>query len=196
MNHLVKSKLPTKYGDFLIKAYKYHVEDLPNVVLYTKGLDTKLPIYTRIHSECMTGDLFGSSKCDCGEQLDFSMKWVQEHGGLIIYLRQEGRGIGLINKLHAYNLQEQGFDTKQANLELGFHEDSRDYTPAIEILKDLNISNIKLLTNNPEKLSAFDNSGIDVVERIPIEMQPKNQNLEYLKTKKYSMGHLFSANMF
>ncbi|MEM6735308.1 MAG: GTP cyclohydrolase II [Bacteroidota bacterium] len=194
MNYLVKSQLPTKYGTFLLRAYKYRVDDLPNLVLYTKDLNTDLPIYTRIHSECMTGDVFGSSKCDCGEQLDYSMKWIQKYGGMIIYLRQEGRGIGLINKLHAYNLQEQGLDTKEANLELGFHADARDYTSAIEILKDMKVARIKLLTNNPEKLNAFDETGIEVVERIPIEMTPKSHNLGYLKTKKYSMGHLFSTN--
>ena len=140
----------------------------------------------------MTGAEIGSSKCLCGEKLDYSMKWVQQHGGVIIYLRQEGRGIGLINKLKAYNLQNEGFDTKDANLELGFHEDSREYTPAVEILEDMGINRIRLLTNNPEKISAFADTDIEVVERISIEIAPQSDNLGYLLTKKQRMGHLLN----
>lgn len=192
MNPLIESTLPTKYGTFQVIAYKYQVDDLPNLVLHTDRLDVSKPVYVRIHSECMTGDVFGSSKCDCGEQLDYSMKWVQQHGGVIIYLRQEGRGIGLINKLKAYNLQNEGFDTKDANLELGFHEDSREYTPAVEILEDMGINRIRLLTNNPEKISAFADTDIEVVERISIEIAPQSDNLGYLLTKKQRMGHLLN----
>ncbi len=192
MNPLIESTLPTKYGTFQVIAYKYQVDDLPNLVLHTDRLDVSKPVYVRIHSECMTGDVFGSSKCDCGEQLDYSMKWVQQHGGVIIYLRQEGRGIGLINKLKAYNLQNEGFDTKDANLELGFHEDSREYTPAVEILEDMGINRIRLLTNNPEKISAFADTDIEVVERVSIEIAPQSDNLGYLLTKKQRMGHLLN----
>jgi len=143
----------------------------------------------------MTGDVFGSNKCDCGEQLDFSMKWVQQHEGVIIYLRQEGRGIGLVNKLHAYNLQEKGLDTRSANLELGFHEDQRDYSPAVGILNDLKIDRIRLLTNNPMKVDAFEGTKIKVVERVPIEMEPQPENLFYLQTKKKGMGHILSSKL-
>ncbi|MEM9830592.1 MAG: GTP cyclohydrolase II [Bacteroidota bacterium] len=192
MDPLVKSTLHTKYGTFQVRAYKYQVDDLPNLVLHTDCLDVSEPVYVRIHSECMTGDVFGSAKCDCGEQLEYSMKWVQKHGGAIVYLRQEGRGIGLINKLKAYNLQNEGFDTKDANLELGFHEDSREYTPALEILRDLGINRIRLLTNNPEKISAFVDTDIEVVERVSIEIVPQSYNLGYLQTKKHRMGHLLN----
>tara|TARA_Y100001972_G_C7660609_1_gene333143 strand:- start:2975 stop:3571 length:597 start_codon:yes stop_codon:yes gene_type:complete len=192
INPEVVTRIPTKYGPFFIKAYHY-LNDQPNLAIHTEGLQTNKPVYVRIHSECMTGDVFGSSKCDCGEQLDFSMKWIQKHEGVIIYLRQEGRGIGLINKLHAYNLQEKGLDTKSANLELGFHEDPRDYTPAIGILKDLKIDRIRLLTNNPMKVEAFEGSQIKVVERVPIEIEPRPENLFYLQTKKKGMRHMLSS---
>ncbi len=190
----VSSELPTKYGTFAVSAYPYEFESLPNLVLATPDLDKSQPVDVRIHSECMTGDVFASSKCDCGEQLDFAMRWVQEHGGLIIYLRQEGRGIGLVNKLKAYNLQARGFDTREANLELGFHEDARDYTPAIHILEDMGIHQIRLLTNNPEKINAFADSSIEVIDRVPVEIAPKKENLAYLKTKKRDMGHLLSSD--
>ena len=192
INYLVSTKLPTKYGEFNVKAYQYLIGDYPNLALHTDKLDISKPVDVRVHSECMTGDVFGSAKCDCGEQLDYSMKWVQENGGVVIYLRQEGRGIGLVNKLHAYNLQAEGYNTLDANLELGFHADSRDYEPAINILKDLNISKIRLMTNNPLKIHAFDGSSIEVVERLPIEIQPHTNNFNYLKTKKDQMGHILS----
>lgn len=194
-NHLVSSKIPTKYGDLEIKAYEHQVREYPNLALHTSNLDTTKPVDIRVHSECMTGDVFGSYKCDCGEQLDFSLKWIQENGGTIIYLRQEGRGIGLVNKLRAYNLQEEGFDTLDANLELGFHADSRDYDAAIEILKDLKINKIRLLTNNPLKLHAFEGTGIEVCERIPIEIEPHDKNIDYLRTKKNQMGHLIKSKL-
>ncbi|MFT4835085.1 MAG: 3,4-dihydroxy 2-butanone 4-phosphate synthase/GTP cyclohydrolase II [Marinoscillum sp.] len=190
--NLVKSKLPTKFGEFVVKAYQSQAEHFPNLVLYKAELKVDKAVDVRIHSECMTGDVFSSTKCDCGEQLEYSMKWIQQHGGVIIYLRQEGRGIGLVNKLRAYNLQEEGFDTKDANLELGFHEDLREYSVAIDILKDLGVSQIRLLTNNPEKINAFENSGIDVLDRLPIEIQANAYNIDYLKTKKDKMGHILS----
>jgi 3,4-dihydroxy 2-butanone 4-phosphate synthase/GTP cyclohydrolase II len=190
----VSTELPTEFGIFSVRAYPYEVESMPNLALATPELDVSQPVYVRIHSECMTGDVFSSTKCDCGEQLKFAMNWVQQHGGVIIYLRQEGRGIGLVNKLKAYNLQAIGYDTREANLELGFHEDSRDYTPAIEILEDLGIRQIKLLTNNPEKLGAFEGTDIQVVDRVPVEIKPKPENIGYLKTKKNDMGHLLSSD--
>lgn len=193
--YLVASRLPTKFGEFLVKAYPSHVEDFPNLALYTANLKTDEVVDVRVHSECMTGDVFSSVKCDCGEQLDFAMEWAQTNGGVVIYLRQEGRGIGLVNKLRAYNLQDKGLDTKEANLELGFHEDPRDYTIAIQILNDLGISAIRLLTNNPEKINSFNDSDIKVVERLPIEIQAHLDNVDYLKTKKDRMGHLLSQNL-
>lgn len=191
----VSSRIPTQYGSFLIKAYPYQEEGSPNLALLTEDLEVNKPVFVRIHSECLTGDVFGSAKCDCGEQLDYAMKWMQEYGGVVLYLRQEGRGIGLVNKLKAYNLQDEGLDTREANLALGFHEDLRDYTSAIAILEDLGISQIRLLTNNPEKLQAFDDSPITVVDRVPIEMPPKTENLGYLRTKKKDMGHLLTSEV-
>ncbi len=188
--HLVESILPTKYGKFNVKAYESGVDQFPHLVLYTDGVFNKEIIDVRIHSECMTGDVFYSTKCDCGEQLEYSMHWAQENEGLILYLRQEGRGIGLVNKLKAYNLQALGFNTKEANMELGFHPDGRNYNLGIEILEDLGVEKIRLLTNNPEKIKAFEFSKIDVVERLPVKIKPGDDNREYLKTKKDEMGHL------
>ncbi len=138
----------------------------------------------------MTGDLFGSQRCDCGEQLDYALRYISRYGGMVIYLRQEGRGIGLINKLKAYNKQDEGLDTLEANLALGFHADDRDYSDALEVIRQHQCSEINLLTNSPEKLKAFDNSDIKVVKRIPVIIQPVDENMEYLKTKKESFEHL------
>lgn len=194
MRPTVSTEIPTQFGNFSISAYPSQAESMPNLALFTPGLDVSQPVFVRIHSECMTGDIFGSSKCDCGEQLHYAMHWVQEHGGIIIYLRQEGRGIGLENKLKAYNLQARGFDTREANLELGFHEDERDYAPALGILEDMGVTQIQLLTNNPEKVNAFSDSSIKVLARIPVEIAPKKENIGYLKTKKYDMGHLLNSD--
>lgn len=193
MKEIVKSTLPTKYGCFEVKAYPNdHDEQFPDLALYTKGFKDQNPVNVRIHSECMTGDVFGSSKCDCGEQLDYSMRLIQEQGGVLLYLRQEGRGIGLINKLKAYNLQETGMSTIEANIALGFHADLRDYNAAIDILKNLGINRMNLLTNNPLKLDAFIESGIEVVDRVAIETPPNEENKSYLKTKKDEMGHFLT----
>lgn len=188
--YLVESTLPTKYGKFKVKAYASEFDQFPHLALLSVDISNKEVIDVRIHSECMTGDVFSSSKCDCGEQLEYSMKWVQNTGGVIIYLRQEGRGIGLVNKLKAYNLQDKGLNTKEANLELGFHSDERNYDQAILILEDLGIRKIRLLTNNPEKIQAFKESGIEVIDRLPIEIEPGTENIQYLRTKKKEMGHL------
>ena len=147
-------------------------------------------VNVRVHSECITGDVFGSTRCDCGEQLDASLKHINQHGGVLIYLRQEGRGIGLVNKLKAYNLQDEGFDTIVANHQLGFATDLRSYEAAITILKSFGIQRINLMTNNPEKLDAFENSGIHVESRIPIVISPVADNERYLQTKKDGMGHM------
>ena len=189
---LVESNLPTVHGQFIVKAYKSDIDQFPHLALLTPEISEKDIVDVRIHSECMTGDLFGSIKCDCGEQLDYSMNWVQKHGGVILYLRQEGRGIGLVNKLRAYNIQGNGFNTKEANIELGFHPDNRSYELAILMLKDLGIKRIRLLTNNPEKIKAFDDSGITLVERLSIEIDPGPENRKYLNTKMLEMGHFLS----
>jgi GTP cyclohydrolase II len=165
-------------------------EAMPIVVLESENTNREYPVNVRIHSECMTGDLFGSQRCDCGEQLDYALQYISRYGGIVIYLRQEGRGIGLINKLKAYNKQDEGLDTLEANLALGFHADDRDYDDALEILKDLGVKKINLLTNNPDKLDAFEGTDIVVSKRIPLIIQPVNENLEYLKTKKEAFGHL------
>ncbi len=189
---LIESTLTTIYGRFKVKAYNSEADQFPHLILFTENISYKEAVDVRIHSECMTGDVFGSTKCDCGEQLEYSMKWIQRNGGIIIYLRQESRGIGLVNKLKAYNLQENGLNTREANLQLGFHSDNRNYTQAILMLEDLGIEKIRLLTNNPEKIWAFENSNIQVMDRLSIEITPKPENMNYLNTKKREMGHLLS----
>lgn len=166
-------------------------EKMPHLALVAGPLDVSKPIMLRIHSECITGDLFGSKRCDCGEQLEKSMRRIGEGSGLLIYLRQEGRGIGLINKLKAYNLQDTGLNTADANTHLGFEVDERAYDIAITILKDLGISVVDLLTNSPDKISAFENSDIKLNKRIPLVIEAKPENQGYLDTKKDLMGHLF-----
>lgn len=188
---LVESRLPTVYGDYRVLAFDSGREELPHLVLAGEWTPDK-PVNVRIHSECMTGDVFGSTRCDCGEQLAASLKYIEVHGGMLIYLRQEGRGIGLVNKLKAYNLQDEGMDTIRANHALGFHTDQRDFTIAVEILKFMGVEKICLLTNNPDKLDVFKNSGIEIVERIPLTIEPRPENRHYLLTKKQGLGHLLS----
>ena len=152
--------------------------------------DETEPVLVRMHSSCLTGDVFGSCRCDCGSQLKESMRMIEEAGkGVIVYLSQEGRGIGLSNKLHAYKLQEEGLDTIQANVQLGFAADERDYGVGASILRALNVKRIKLLTNNPQKRAALDGYGLEIVENIPISITPNKYNMEYLRTKELSMGH-------
>ncbi len=190
---LVKTKLPTKRGKFDMYAYQSEFSDFPHIVLIN-GTVNPLEVQTiRIHSECMTGDVFSSLRCDCGEQLDYAMNWFGMHGGVLLYMRQEGRGIGIVNKMHAYNLQDKGHNTKVANEMLGFHQDGRNYDEAIEILRDLGVKKIRLMTNNPNKINGFENSEIQITERLPIEMQPHDGNEQYLKTKKDEMGHIFNS---
>lgn len=184
--------LPTHFGNFTISAYaKDAHEQMPHVAMLSENIDIEKPVLIRIHSECMTGDVFGSRKCDCGEQLHAALQQIAQEGGLLIYLRQEGRGIGLINKLKAYQLQEHGMDTIEANLHLGFEDDARQYDIALEILKDLNIRKIRLLTNNPLKINALRDAGFDITERVPIIIPPHSDNQHYLDTKRLFMGHLF-----
>ena len=192
MKELVSSRLPTIYGEFVIDAYDSGRPELPNLSLRNIVVADVDITNVRIHSECLTGDIFGSTRCDCGEQLASSMKYIEDHGGVLVYLRQEGRGIGLVNKLRAYNLQDQGMDTIRANHALGFHTDLRTYSSAIEILWHLGIKKINLLTNNPDKLDAFKDSGIQIVNRIPLTIEPRPENMQYLATKKNALGHLLA----
>ena len=193
-NNVIKKQaqapIPTDAGTFDTIAYALNGEEpMPHVVLINPKTDLSDVVNVRIHSECMTGDVFGSRRCECGEQLQYSMNYIGEHGGILIYLRQEGRGIGLINKLHAYTKQDEGYDTAQANKELGFEYDQRTYEDAVTILKDLGVSRVNLLTNNPDKISGIDNCVLEVVKRIPVEIPPKSENIGYLKTKKDFFGH-------
>ena len=185
--------LPTKWGKFRLLAYARRSDDpLPHLALIADNFDeTQQPTLLRVHSECMTGDVFHSHRCDCGEQLDFAMQQAATEGGLVIYLRQEGRGIGLINKLKAYQLQDKGLNTAEANLHLGFEADARTYADAATILKDLTIDTVNLLTNNPLKVNALQSEGITVAHRLPIIIEPKAENTFYLRTKRDFMGHLF-----
>jgi GTP cyclohydrolase II len=184
--------IPTEWGTFRMLAYARRSDNpIPHLALVADTFDeTKSPTLLRIHSECMTGDVFHSNRCDCGEQLDLAMQQAAKQGGLVIYLRQEGRGIGLINKLKAYQLQDKGFNTADANTHLGFEADARNYQDAVSILKDLNIKKVELLTNNPLKIKALEDAGVIVVKRLPILIKPKTENTFYLKTKKDLMGHL------
>lgn len=191
MNRLVESQLPTKWGLFTIIAYEGGVEGMPHLALISGKLKKNAEgVLLRVHSECMTGDLFGSARCDCGEQLESAIALIQAQGGVLIYLRQEGRGIGLVNKLKAYNLQEKGLNTADANLHLGFEIDNRDYEIALDILSDLKIKSVNLLTNNPQKIEAFDGSNIQLLSRVPLIMDARKENEAYLKAKEELMGHL------
>ncbi|MBU0924107.1 GTP cyclohydrolase II [bacterium] len=178
------ANLPTQYGDFKIQSFKDNNKE--HLVVFTNTLPT-IPT-VRIHSECLTGDVFKSKKCDCGEQLDYALKQISKDGGMIVYLRQEGRGIGLLNKVNAYNLQDFGHDTIKANELLGFKQDYRDYSIVDEILKYFNIKKINLMTNNPLKLTSL--KDVNINKRIPIVMNSCEYNYEYLEVKKEKMGHL------
>ena len=191
MKKQVSAVLPSEWGQFIIRAYAGgKSEQMPHLAFHHEELDPDKPVIVRVHSECLTGDLLGSNRCDCGEQLDASLKLISEEKGLLIYLRQEGRGIGLINKLKAYNLQDEGLNTIDANHQLGFEADERSYEIAKFILQDLGIKRIRLLTNNPLKVRSLKESGIEVVERVPLKIDPQSDNAFYLKTKKDKMGHL------
>lgn len=193
---ITEATVPTEWGKFVMKAYaKEEVEQMPHFALVAEEMDNDEIVTVRIHSECITGDLFHSQRCDCGKQLDNAMRIIEEKKGVLIYLRQEGRGIGIINKLKAYNLQDKGFDTIEANQKLGLEVDNRDYNLAITILKDLGIKKINLLTNNPDKTQAIEDSTIELVERLPLEIKPIEENYKYLKTKKDELGHILDVKL-
>lgn len=192
MKRQAAAVIPTPQGNFTMIAYADSAQEtMPHVALAHEHLNPAAgPVTVRIHSECMTGDLFGSHRCDCGEQLEAALREAARTGGVVIYLRQEGRGIGLINKLRAYELQDEGLNTIVANTHLGLPSDARTYEDAVTILKDLGIARIRLLTNNPEKIDALDRSEIEVTERLPLVIPPRSENQEYLLTKQTQMGHL------
>lgn len=193
MKRQVEAGIPTHWGNFRMIAYSDDLgERMPHLALVHPEMDASEPVHLRIHSECLTGDLFGSHRCDCGDQLDHAMQVAWDQKGVVLYLRQEGRGIGLINKLKAYNLQDKGLNTADANVHLGLEVDARQYNIAVEIMRDLGIESIHLLTNNPLKIEAIDQSSINVVSRVPIVIKPNAENKAYLKTKKDLMGHLLS----
>lgn len=194
MNRITETRLPTAWGDFKMVAYANEPIEMPHLALIGGNPDLSQPVLVRIHSECMTGDVFGSARCDCGEQLHEAMRKAGTEGGIVVYLRQEGRGIGLINKMKAYNLQDEGLDTAEANTHLGFEMDARKFDIAIQILEGLGISQIRLMTNNPEKVAAFDGSSVEVVERVPVIIPPHKENLSYLETKQKVMGHFLNLN--
>ncbi|SES83432.1 bifunctional 3,4-dihydroxy-2-butanone-4-phosphate synthase/GTP cyclohydrolase II [[Clostridium] polysaccharolyticum] len=195
LEHVSVAKLPTRYGEFDIHGYVDKVTKEHHIALTMGDYQKEDSPLVRMHSECLTGDVLGSSKCDCGQQLEASLKKISENGnGILLYLRQEGRGIGLINKIRAYALQDKGLDTVDANLELGFKEDSRDYYQAAHMLRDLNIHSVKLLTNNPDKIQQLEHYGIDVIQRIPLQIKPNKYDAFYLKIKKDRMGHLLDLD--
>ena len=186
-----ESNVPTEYGEFRIMAFSELESDwMPHMAIIAKDTDFSQPVNVRFHSECITGEVFHSIKCECGLQLNEAMKFIHEKGGIIVYLRQEGRNIGIINKLKAYALQEQGFDTVEANLELGLPADDRNFDIAIEILNQLNVKSVNLLTNNPEKLRFVKESNIILNKRIPLQMDSTKESESYLKVKKDYFGHL------
>ena len=182
------ASLPTKYGKFKIKAYKQNNQE--HLAIMSEDFNEIPAPYIRVHSECLTGDTFGSLKCDCQNQLQAALKFISTHGGMVIYHRQEGRNIGLLNKVNAYCLQEQGRNTIEANIELGFGEDDRDYSVVKEIFDDFNIKEIKLITNNPKKMQYMESIGVKIIERIPTITEVNEHNEDYLNTKKEQMGHL------
>lgn len=183
------ANLPSKYGHFKIRVYKEGIQE--HLAIFTDGFETQEAPLVRIHSECLTGDTLGSIKCDCNNQLHKALELIAKQGGLVIYHRQEGRNIGLLNKVNAYCLQDQGRNTIEANVELGFKPDQRTYDVVREIFHDFDLKKIRLLTNNPAKVSVVENLDVTIVERIPIIIDPNPHNEEYLKVKKEQMGHIF-----
>ena len=190
IEEIVQVDMPTKYGDFKLKAFKQTTTGEEHLALIKGTWDKDDPVLVRVHSSCFTGDVIGSLRCDCGDQLYSSMKMIDDAGkGVIIYMNQEGRGIGLLNKLKAYKLQEEGYDTLEANLKLGFKGDARDYGVGAQILRSVGIRKMKLLSNNPKKRTGLIGYGLEIVDTVPIEVECNIHNQKYLSTKKEKMGH-------
>jgi 3,4-dihydroxy 2-butanone 4-phosphate synthase/GTP cyclohydrolase II len=186
------AEMPTAHGDFRAIIYENAIDRVDHLALVKGEIDAEQPVLVRVHSECLTGDAFGSRRCDCGEQLEAAMKMIEGEGcGVLLYMRQEGRGIGLMNKIRAYSLQDQeGLDTVQANEKLGFPPDMRDYGVGAQILRDLGVRRMRLITNNPGKRAGIEGYGLAIVDRVPLEIKPNEKNLEYLRTKKEKLGHV------
>jgi 3,4-dihydroxy 2-butanone 4-phosphate synthase/GTP cyclohydrolase II len=188
------ANLPTQFGEFRIAGYRSLISSEEFVVLCKGEMKPEVPTLVRIHSQCLTGDVFGSIKCDCGPQLHQAMKLIEKEGrGAVVYQQQEGRGIGIINKIRAYALQDEGADTVEANEKLGFEVDAREYQQCAEILFDLGLCQVRVMSNNPEKIKALEEAGLTVVERVPIEVEAKAPAAHYLKTKKEKLGHLLQV---
>lgn len=194
LKSIVKARIPTEYGEFILHYYKNNLDDKEHIAFVKNDVANKQNIPVRIHSECFTGDVLHSRRCDCGAQLEMALQLIEKTGrGILIYLRQEGRGIGLLKKLKAYNLQDKGLDTVDANIHLGYLADERAYDLAALMLKDLNVSSIVLITNNPKKIESLIKLGIQVKQRIPIETNVHQDNQNYLKTKVEKMSHILSV---
>jgi 3,4-dihydroxy 2-butanone 4-phosphate synthase/GTP cyclohydrolase II len=190
---VAEAKLPTKYGNFKVIAYKSTTDPDEHLAMVMGNVNTNEPVLVRVHSQCLTGDVFHSMRCDCGEQIEMAMKRIAEEGrGVVLYLRQEGRGIGIHNKIKAYALQDKGMDTVEANLSLGFKDDERDYGIGAQILADLGIRNMRLMTNNPKKGSGLESYGLKITEQLPLTTKPNQYNRRYLQTKQKKMGHLLT----
>ena len=190
MRRVAETHLPTPMGEMSIVAYQAKYASEEEVAVVKGDIDPDEPVLVRVHDQCFTGDVLHSMRCDCGEQKDLALEMIGEQGGVFLYLRQEGRGIGLHNKLRAYRLQDDGLDTVDANLALGFPADGRDYGIAMQILLDLGVRKLRLLTNNPDKLAGLEGYGLEIVERVPLEIVPNKFNINYLETKRKRMGHL------
>src|SRR5437667_1468414 len=193
VERVAEAKLPTEWGEFQIAGYSSRTSTEEFVVLYKGEMRPNVPTLVRIHSQCLTGDVFGSTKCDCGEQLHRTMQMIEEEGrGAIVYQQQEGRGIGILNKIRAYALQDEGADTVEANERLGLAVDSREYRQCAEVLFDLGLRKVRVISNNPGKLRALEEAGLEIVERVAIEVEPDERAAKYLQTKKEKMGHLLT----
>jgi 3,4-dihydroxy 2-butanone 4-phosphate synthase/GTP cyclohydrolase II len=191
VTRVAEAKLPTQFGDFKVIAYKASTDPDEHLALVLGDVATDEPVLVRVHSQCLTGDVFHSLRCDCGEQIEIAMKRIAEEGrGVVLYMRQEGRGIGIHNKIKAYALQDKGLDTVEANLSLGFKADPRDYGIGAQILADLGVRNMRLMTNNPKKMSGLESYGLNIVEQLPITTTPNPHNQRYLQTKQKKLGHL------
>jgi len=195
VHRVVSTNFPTRYGEFILHLYESDIDEHHHLALVKGDITPDEPVLVRVHSECLTGDVFGSLRCDCGEQLHHALAAIKKEGkGIFLYMRQEGRGIGLSNKIRAYQLQDQGKDTVEANVALGFPPDLRDYGIGAQILVDLCAKKLRLLTNNPKKVVGLKGYGLEIIERIPLEVQPNSMNARYLETKRDKLGHLISQN--